>query len=111
VHRDQVAGPGIQAEHASGSAAGALEDLVTRARFAGHRVAELATDSAYTSQDGLKTTALIAPQPGSYSGMLPCLRFGVGARLVCSMSNAAMTFGRVSCGTMTSSTYPRSAAE
>jgi hypothetical protein len=41
---------------------------VTRARFAGHSVAELAADSGYASQDScaaldaLKTTALISPQ-------------------------------------------------
>ena len=44
------------------------------------------------------------------SGMLPCFRLGACTRLVSSVSSAEMTFGRVSCGTMTSSTYPRSAA-
>jgi hypothetical protein len=39
-----------------------------------------------------------------YSGMLPCLRCGPGSRLVCSASSAVMTFGRVSWGTITSST-------
>ena len=38
-----------------------------------------------------------------YSGMLPCLRFGPGSRLVSSVSSAVMTFGRVSWGTITSS--------
>ena len=37
------------------------------------------------------------------SGMLPCLRFGPGSRLVSSVSSAVMSFGRVSWGTMTSS--------
>jgi hypothetical protein len=37
------------------------------------------------------------------SGMLPCLRFGPGSRLVCSVSSAVISFGRVSCGTITSS--------
>jgi hypothetical protein len=38
------------------------------------------------------------------SGMLPCFRFGACTRLVSSVSSAEMTFGRVSCGTITSST-------
>src|SRR4051794_4214109 len=38
-----------------------------------------------------------------YSGMLPCLRFGPGSRLVNRVSSAVMTFGRVSTGLMTSS--------
>lgn len=76
VHRGQVAVDpkarviiAVQAEHATGSEADALKDLVTRARFAGHSVAELAADSGYASQDSyaaldsLKTTALIAPPP------------------------------------------------
>jgi hypothetical protein len=39
-----------------------------------------------------------------YSGMFPCLRRGPGSRFVCSVSSAVITFGRVSCGTITSST-------
>jgi transposase len=78
VHRGQVAVDpkarvivAVQAEHATGSEADALKDLVTRARFSGHRVVELAADSGYASQDSyatldaLKTTALIPPQPGA----------------------------------------------
>jgi transposase len=78
VHRGQVAVDpkhrvivAVQAEHATGSEADALADLVTRARFAGHRVSELAADSGYASQqsyatlEALKTTALIAPQPAA----------------------------------------------
>ncbi len=37
------------------------------------------------------------------SGMLPCLRLGPWTRLVRSVSSAAISFGRVSCGTITSS--------
>jgi len=49
--------------------------------------------------------------PGwSYSGMFPCLRLGPGSRLSCSVRSATISRGRVSCGTMTSSIYPRSAA-
>jgi transposase len=78
VHRGQVAVDpkarvivAVQAEHATGSEADGLTDIVTRARFAGHRVSELAADSGYASEasyaalDKLKTTALIAPQPGA----------------------------------------------
>jgi transposase len=78
VHRGQVAVDpkarvivAVQAEHATGSEADALKDLVTRARFSGHRVAELAADSGYASHDSyatldaLKTTALIPPQPAA----------------------------------------------
>lgn len=78
VHRGQVAVDpkhrviiAVQAEHATGSEADALSDLVTCARFAGHQVAELAADSGYASHesyaalDALKTTALIPPQPAA----------------------------------------------
>jgi hypothetical protein len=78
VHRGQVAVDpkarvivAVQAERATGSEADCLNDLVTRARFAGHSVAELAADSGYASQDAyanldaLATIALIPPQPGA----------------------------------------------
>jgi transposase len=78
VHRGQVAVDpkarvivAVQAEQATGSEADALTDLVTRSRFSGHRVAELAADRGYASQDSyaaleaLKTTALIPPQPAA----------------------------------------------
>ena len=78
VHRGQVAVDpkarvivAVQAERATGSEADCLKDLVTRARFAGHAVAELAADSGYASQDAyaaldaLGTVALIPPQPGA----------------------------------------------
>jgi transposase len=78
VHRGQVAVDpkarvivAVQAERATGSEADCLTDLVTRARFAGHAVAELAADSGYASQDAyatlhaLGTVALIAPQPAA----------------------------------------------
>ena len=78
VHRGQVAVDpkarvivAVQAEHATGSEADGLTDIVTRARFAGHHVSELAADSGYASEasyaalEKLKTTALIAPQPGA----------------------------------------------
>lgn len=78
VHRGQVAVDpkhrvivAVQAERATGSEADCLEELVMRARFAGHAVTELAADSGYASQDSyavldkLKTMALIPPQPGA----------------------------------------------
>jgi transposase len=78
VHRGQVAVDpkarvivAVQAERATGSEADCLKDLVTRARFAGHAVAELAADSgyaghdAYATLDALGTVALIPPQPGA----------------------------------------------
>jgi transposase len=78
VHRGQVAVDpkarvivAVQAEPATGSEADCLTDIVTRARFAGHTVAELAADSGYASEtsyatlDKLKATALIPPQPGA----------------------------------------------
>jgi transposase len=78
VHRGQVAVDpkarviiAVQAEPATGSEADCLKDLVTRARFAGHAVAELAADGGYASQDAyatldaLGTVALIPPQPGA----------------------------------------------
>lgn len=47
----------------------ALAELVTRARWAGHQVAELVADSGYASQtvyrdlEARRVTALIPPQP------------------------------------------------
>ena len=61
----------VQAEPATGSEADCLTDIVTRARFAGHSVTELAADAGYASRDSyaalerLKATALIPPQPGA----------------------------------------------
>src|SRR5439155_5341460 len=46
----------------------------------------------------------------SQSGMLPCLRRGLVSRLPARERSAAMSFGRVSRGSITSSTYPRAAA-
>jgi len=78
VHRGQVAVDpkhrvivAVQSEAATGSEADCLTDLVTRARFAGHRVSEVAADSGYASEasyaalEKLKATALIPPQPGA----------------------------------------------
>lgn len=78
VHRGQVAVDpkrrvivAVQAEHATGSEADCLTDLVTRARFVGHAVSELAADCGYASEgsyaalEKLKTMALIPPQPGA----------------------------------------------
>ena len=78
VHRGQVAVDpkarvivAVQAERATGGEADCLKELVTRARFAGHTVSELAADSGYASQDAyatldaLATVALIPPQPGA----------------------------------------------
>jgi transposase len=78
VHRGQVAVDpktrvivAVRAERATGGGADCLPDLVTRARFAGHAVSELAADSGYASEDAyaavdaLGTVALIAPQPGA----------------------------------------------
>jgi transposase len=78
VHRGQVAVDpkarvimAVRAERATGSEADCLGDLVTRARWAGHSVSELAADAGYASEasyrtlDKLHTTALIPPQPGA----------------------------------------------
>src|SRR4051794_12422727 len=78
VHRGQVAVDpkarvivAVRAERATGGEGDCLADLVTRARFAGHSVSELAADSGYASQDAyatldrLGTVALIPPQPGT----------------------------------------------
>jgi hypothetical protein len=45
-----------------------------------------------------------AREPAAYSGMLPCLRGGFESRLSRSMSSAEMRRGRLSRGSMTSST-------
>ncbi len=45
-----------------------------------------------------------------YSGMLPCFFFGFTSRLPSQARSAEMSRGRVSCGSMTSSMYPRPAA-
>jgi transposase len=78
VHRGQVAVDpkarvivAVRAERATGGEADCLREMVTRARFAGHAVGELAADSGYASQDAyatleaLGTVALIPPQPGA----------------------------------------------
>lgn len=78
VHRGQVAVDpkarvivAVQAERATGSEADCLHDVVTRARFSGHQVAELAADCGYASEvsyatlERLKATALIPPQPAA----------------------------------------------
>jgi transposase len=78
VHRGQVAVDpkarvivAVHAEQATGGEADCLQEMVTRARFAGHSVAELAADSGYASQDtyatldALRTVALIPPQSGA----------------------------------------------
>ena len=46
----------------------------------------------------------------TYSGMLPCLRAGSSSRFVRSSSSPAISLTRVSAGSITSSTKPRSAA-
>ena len=46
----------------------------------------------------------------AHNGMFPCLRCGSSSRLDLSISRPAMTFMRVSAGSMTSSMNPRSAA-
>ena len=48
--------------------------------------------------------------PRDHSGMLPCLRGGTLSRLVRSVRSARTTCTRVADGSMTESTYPRSAA-
>jgi hypothetical protein len=44
-----------------------------------------------------------SPHATSYSGILPCLRFGCGTRLLCSIRSALISFGLVSRGSITSS--------
>lgn len=51
-----------------------------------------------------------AQSAGPYRGMFPCLRRGRGSRFVSAVSSAEISTGRVRRGSMTSSTYPRSAA-
>jgi transposase len=76
VHRAQVATDpkarvivAVVAEPATGHEADALPELVRRARWAGHRVAELAADCGYASRAayrdlaGAGVLALIPPQP------------------------------------------------
>ena len=76
VHRAQVATDpkarvivAVRAERATGPESAALPDLIERARWAGHRVAELVADSGYASQaayqdlEGRGVIALIPPQP------------------------------------------------
>jgi len=61
----------VQAERATSSEADCLHDVVTRARFSGHQVADLVADGGYASEvsyaafERLKATALIPPQPAA----------------------------------------------
>lgn len=76
VHRAQVATDpkarvivAVRAERATGHEGQALPELVRRARFAGHAVAELVADSGYAAQavyqelERQRVIALIPPQP------------------------------------------------
>jgi hypothetical protein len=56
-------------------------------------------------QSSLGTSRVLREEDagGRQSGMLPCFRFGVSTRFVFSVSNARISFGRVSCGMITSS--------
>jgi transposase len=78
VHRGQVAVDpqrrviiAVEAERATGSEADALQTLIRRARFAGHRADEVVADAGYSSQaaydtlDALEATALIPPLPSA----------------------------------------------
>jgi transposase len=78
VHRGQVAVDpkrrvivAVEAEQATGSEADALQTLIRRARFAGHRADEVVADAGYSSQaaydtlDALHATALIPPLPSA----------------------------------------------
>jgi hypothetical protein len=77
VHRGQVAVDpkarvivAVQAEQATASEADGLEAIMTRARFAGHTVAEVAADSGYASQDAYATLNRLANVRGQYAGGL-----------------------------------------
>jgi transposase len=76
VHRAQVATDprarvivAVAAERATGHEGQALPELIRRARWAGHQVAELVADSGYASQavyrdlEGRRVVALVPPQP------------------------------------------------
>lgn len=78
VHRAQVAVDpenrviiAVEAEHATGSEADVIPALVTRARFAGHTVRELAADTGYSSAesyeqlDRLGVLAYVPAQPNA----------------------------------------------
>ncbi len=78
VHRAQVAVDpahrvivAVEAESATGSEAEVLPALITRARFAGHHVSELAADAGYASLSSYakleahRVLGLIPPQPGA----------------------------------------------
>lgn len=100
VHRAQVAVDpesrviiAVEAEHATGIEADALPALVTLARFAGHKVRELAADTGYSSAesyqqlDRLGVLAYVPAQPNAqhlaaiHARALKRTRAGVAAKI------------------------------
>ena len=70
----------------------------------GHDTSTAAAMAAASSSVGVGEISI------AYSGTLPCLRFGSSSRFDRSSSRPAMSLMRVSAGSITSSTKPRSAA-
>lgn len=60
--------------------------------------------------EGVAWMSIPAGAAQDHCGWLPCLRLGTGVYLLRSVSRALMRRERVSAGSMTSSTRPRSAA-
>lgn len=52
----------VRAERATGGEADCLAEIVARARFCGHRVAELAADRGYASKDAYATLTALGTQ-------------------------------------------------
>lgn len=83
-------------------------ELMTRGSVVPLAIVSTATTAAISSGVGLPL--VIAIIDGPHRGMLPCLRCGDDARFERSMSSERIRIVRVSPGSITSSTIPRSAA-
>lgn len=78
----------------------------------GHETSIAATMAAASSSvgSGVMRASVMAMSVGPYSGMLPCLRGGSSSFFDSSIFRPSISMRRVSVGSITSSTYPRSAA-
>jgi len=123
AHGEPVAGD-VQTEHPSASRRGPdqAEQEPHGGALAGavrpEEAEDLAAPHLEVELEQPATGSVVLAQPlrderrtGAHSGMLPCLRFGPGSRFVSMASRARIRYGRVRRGSITSSTYPRSAAE
>ena len=104
-----VDSPPVRSRIARSSRGSGDPDLLprcSRSRFARGRARARARPAFRPRRRAQRARARSISATGSliYSGMLPCLRFGVGSRFVSAVSSAETSIGRVRRGSITSST-------